>query len=87
VRRALKKILTDPPNRPGQRCRVCGCPEIAEAVAEWAKARVEGGQTTLQAFYERYLALAFPGGPCRGSVRGHLVRCLLLDPSTGRPLR
>jgi hypothetical protein len=86
-RPSLKKILTDPPRRPGQRCRVCSDPEVAEAVASWASARAAGGATTLSGFHARYLHVVYQEAPCFSSVRGHVLRCLRLDPVTARPIR
>lgn len=85
--KSFRKLLTDPPVRPGQRCRVCACPEVAAAVAEWAAARAAGNPTTLHGLHERYLQVVHAHGPSFGSVRGHVLRCLRLSPTTGKPLR
>jgi hypothetical protein len=83
----LKKILTDPPRRPGQRCRVCSAPAIQSVLAEWVASRTAGGRTSLMAFHERYLRAEFEECPSFGSVRGHVIRCLRLDPVTARSRR
>ena len=84
--RSPKKLLTDPPRKPGQRCRVCGCPAIQRDLAEWAASRRGGGSVTLQGFWERYLVVSYQSPPSFGSLRGHMIRCLHLDPVTAKPL-
>ena len=82
-----KKLLTDPPRRPGQRCRCCALPMVARDLTEWAASRRDGGTTTLSAFWERYLVVFYVATPSFGSVRGHVLRCLRLDPVTALPLK
>jgi hypothetical protein len=86
VPRKPLKILSLPAPKPGQRCRVCGSPEIQRDLAEWITARRAGGKITFGCFYQGHLAVCYESAPSLGSVRGHLLRCLRLDPVTAKPL-
>jgi hypothetical protein len=85
MNKALQKILTDPPKRSGQRCRVCGSPELAADVVAWVKAREGGSLTSLQCFYQGYVDVQYRGAFSVSSLRGHVARCLRRDVS-GKPL-
>lgn len=82
----LRRALAIGPNRPGQKCRCCASPDIVRDLREWAAARtLPSPGPTLHGFWSSWILVNYPVPPSFTSVRGHVLRCMGLNPVTARP--
>lgn len=86
MKNTLKKFL-DATAVAHSRCTTCKNIQLAREVVEFLDARA-AGQTpvSFQRFYERHVALTYPGVVTYTPFRLHAVRCLGRDIATGKKL-